>query len=962
MKISAKRLRRGLLPCALGITFFATQAVQAQTADCEYIVSNEWGGGATATIRITNNSGSTIDGWSLEWSYQNNTVTNSWNANISGNNPYTASDLGWNATLTPGAEIEFGLQLNTQGGGAETPALSGGVCESSAPTPSSSSSSQPSQSSSAPSSSTPSTGGQQCDWYGSLYPLCDNQNSGWGWESNQSCVGADTCSSQNGNGGIVGGPDPSSSSSSSFSSSSSSVSSSSPSSSSASSSIAPPDEAGDIVIREIVAKSDNDDFLEGNDWIELYNNGDQPVDLGTYSLADDNSELMPLPTIVLEAGDYVVIAAVDDEDENPPSPSVPFKLGSDDEVTLYYNGGVVDYLSWFDGDAPEGGSYGRLGGAEQTLNPTPGAANEEYTPPPGEDIERGNPTGNSALRISEAVAKSDRPSFYDDRDWVELVNTGSNPINLSDYSLTDDSNPLESLPDLVLQPGEQVVVLAGDDPVTDGSPYVSFGLGRDDSVSLFRGEEEVDYLNWGRDQSKNGRSYGRLNGADTILYPTPGYDNVDYVLFSQEEVFRVDIEIDQQDWQAILNDPQAEEYYPASMVFNGARIDNVGFRTKGQASLNFVSNTTRYGFKVDTNEYEDQKFMGMKKLVLNASFSDPSMMRDVLSYKIMREAGVPAPRTSYVDLWVAGEHIGLYQLIEMIDSEFIERHFPEDDENDDKGDLYKGELMQTLEWQGNDISTYREGLRLKLNEETIGTPEEGDALLRFLDTLNNGPDRLAHVDNDLMIKYLAALVLTGNMDSYIGGTANNFYLYEERYKDEFTMLPWDFNLAFGMWGDGMNGLGGGWGGGGWGGSGGQTCDVVDHVIDNPVSDTNSRPLVDALLNNDALRQQYHSELQQLLDGVYNPATMEQEINRIANLIDPYVQDDPTKYFTYDEWRTSLTQDLPDNSNISGGRGANTYGPAPGLLSYITEKANNVQRQLNGEIPSSNNGGSACPPN
>lgn len=712
------------------------------------------------------------------------------------------------------------------------------------------------------------------------------------------------------------------------------------------------------MLSEIVANSNVDNYLAGNDWIELYNQGSQSVNLAGYSLADAGSEVINLPAINLGAGDYIVIAAVDDEDENPPSPSVPFKLGKEDEVTLYFNGAVVDNLSWYEGDAPEGGSYGLLNGVAQTLNPTPGTANEVYDP--GDGTERGNPTGNSPLKISEVVAKSDRPTFYDDRDWIELVNTGTTAINLADYTLGDDSSPLESLPNRTLQPGEYVVVVAGDDPVTDGTPYVSFGLGRDDSLSLFRGGEEVDFIVWNSDQSKNGRSYGRLNGQLQVLYPTPGYDNVEYVLFKQDEVFTVRIEMNQTDWQAILADPQAEQYYPASMDFNGARIDNVAFRTKGQGSLMFVQNTTRYGFKIDMNEYQDQKFMGMKKLVLNNSFSDPSMMRDVLAYKLMRDAGVPAPRTSYVDLWVAGEHIGLYQLVEMIDSEFIELHFPDDE--DDKGDLYKGELMQTLAWQGNNISTYSDGLRLKLNEETIGTPEEGEALLRFLDTINNGPDRLAYVDSDLMVKYLAALVLTGNMDSYIGGTANNFYMYEERANGHrFTMLPWDFNLAYGMWGDGINGIGGGWGGG-WGGGSNQTCRVVDHVIDNPVSDTSSRPLVDAVLGNNQLRQQYHSELQTLLNGPYNPAQLEQEINRIAQLIDPYVQADPTKFFTYNEWRMSLTQDLPDNSDNSGGRGANTYGPAPGLLSYIQERANNVQRQLNGEIPSSNNGGTACPPN
>ncbi|WP_045858261.1 glycoside hydrolase family 11 protein [Teredinibacter purpureus] len=68
------------------------------------------------------------------------------------------------------------------------------------------SSSSSSSSSVASSSSSSSTGGGsacQCNWYGSLYPSCNNQASGWGWENSASCIGDSTCNGQSGNGGIV---------------------------------------------------------------------------------------------------------------------------------------------------------------------------------------------------------------------------------------------------------------------------------------------------------------------------------------------------------------------------------------------------------------------------------------------------------------------------------------------------------------------------------------------------------------------------------------------------------------------------------------------------------------------------------------------------------------------------------------------------------------------------------------
>lgn len=58
-------------------------------------------------------------------------------------------------------------------------------------------------SSSANTSSAPNNnGGTQCDWYGSLYPLCVTTQNGWGWEQSRSCISRNTCSSQTGGGGI----------------------------------------------------------------------------------------------------------------------------------------------------------------------------------------------------------------------------------------------------------------------------------------------------------------------------------------------------------------------------------------------------------------------------------------------------------------------------------------------------------------------------------------------------------------------------------------------------------------------------------------------------------------------------------------------------------------------------------------------------------------------------------------
>lgn len=53
-------------------------------------------------------------------------------------------------------------------------------------------------------SSSSGVSGGQCNWYGTLYPLCVNTSNGWGYENNRSCISRSTCSTQPAPFGVVG--------------------------------------------------------------------------------------------------------------------------------------------------------------------------------------------------------------------------------------------------------------------------------------------------------------------------------------------------------------------------------------------------------------------------------------------------------------------------------------------------------------------------------------------------------------------------------------------------------------------------------------------------------------------------------------------------------------------------------------------------------------------------------------
>lgn len=101
----------------------------ASGGKCQYVITNQWNTGFTAAIRITNPGSSSINGWSVSWTYSDGSrVTGLWNAVFSGSNPYSASNMSWNGTIQPGQTVEFGFQGTKSGSSTQIPTVTGSVC------------------------------------------------------------------------------------------------------------------------------------------------------------------------------------------------------------------------------------------------------------------------------------------------------------------------------------------------------------------------------------------------------------------------------------------------------------------------------------------------------------------------------------------------------------------------------------------------------------------------------------------------------------------------------------------------------------------------------------------------------------------------------------------------------------------------------------------------------------------
>ena len=107
------------------------------SAACTYTVDNEWSSGYIATITVKNDTAAAVNNWSVNWQYGSNRMTNGWNANFSGTNPYTATNMSWNGSVAAGQSVSFGFQVNKNGGSAERPTINGSLCGGAVPSSSS---------------------------------------------------------------------------------------------------------------------------------------------------------------------------------------------------------------------------------------------------------------------------------------------------------------------------------------------------------------------------------------------------------------------------------------------------------------------------------------------------------------------------------------------------------------------------------------------------------------------------------------------------------------------------------------------------------------------------------------------------------------------------------------------------------------------------------------------------------
>ena len=204
------------------------------------------------------------------------------------------------------------------------------------------------------------------------------------------------------------------------------------------------------------------------------------------------------------------------------------------------------------------------------------------------------------------------------------------------------------------------------------------------------------------------------------------------------------------------------------------------------------------------------------------------------------------------------------------------------------------------------------------DEITDTDKKDHKRVVEALKNISEGTDLETYMDIDNILKYMAVHTFVVNDDSLSGTMAHNYYLYE--YNGRLNILPWDYNLSFG--GMSMDGK--------MGGQSLGATSVINDAIDTPFSITD---FFDALLENEEYLEQYHGYLNELVEKYVNGGEFEKTYERIRSQIDDLVGNDPTAFYSYEEYEEAANM----------------------LIEVVQLRAKSVSGQLAGTIPSTDEG-------
>ncbi|MCY2952486.1 MAG: CotH kinase family protein [Planctomycetota bacterium] len=387
------------------------------------------------------------------------------------------------------------------------------------------------------------------------------------------------------------------------------------------------------------------------------------------------------------------------------------------------------------------------------------------------------------------------------------------------------------------------------------------------------------------------------------------------------------------------------QFVHADLEIQGQLVTDVAVRYKGNGTWVQSQGSMKRSLKVHLKRFtKSQNLAGISEFNLHSCVTDAGFMNEVLSYRLFRDVGVPAGRTTYARVYVTvpgqyeRKYLGLYSIVENVDAAFIHERF-----KGKKGAIFKPVTPSLFSDLGDDWAKYRQAYDPKtdVSESQARRVIEFAGLVTKADDAEFAAEAGEYLDLDEFSRFMAVTVWLSTLDSILT-TGQNYYLYLDPQTNKFQFLPWDLDHSFGQ----FYVMG--------------SQEQRENLSIHQPWQGNNR-FLERVFKLEAFKKLYLARLQEFGTTIFKAERFHQQVDEIAAAIRPAVEEESKeKLARFD--KVVAGQAVPPagfggpaNDPPAGGGGDVRFGgPSPFMMpspkpikGFVTARAQSVLDQLSG---------------
>ncbi len=363
----------------------------------------------------------------------------------------------------------------------------------------------------------------------------------------------------------------------------------------------------------------------------------------------------------------------------------------------------------------------------------------------------------------------------------------------------------------------------------------------------------------------------------------------------------------------------------ADFTIEGKSFKDLGVRYKGNGT--FAPGRNKLSMKLNLTKYQKgQKLAGMSTINLANNITDPGWMNEELAYRLFRDAGVQAPRSSYARVFVTvtgqmeRRYMGLYSLIEEVDDHFVQDRF-----GSKTGALLKPVPLSLFTYLSADWKDYNQTYDPKAEL----TEAQKARVIEFCKIATSGSDAEfaaklpEYVDLENLARFVAVDVFLSDFDGFLN-VGQNYYIYLDPKTNKFTFTAWDQDHGFGQMGRAPQ------------------AQIENFSIYHPWNTQNKfLPRVFAV---PAFRDLYLARMREFTKSIFVPSRILAQVDDLAPVIRPAIEEESKVAVRF--FDQVVADPAAGRGTATGGPGLQMFGER--LKTFVVARTPKIIDQLDGK--------------